>query len=141
MELFASFSPPSVFFLSLSLIKHRGSSVNIATHYPLYGPGFESRFGVRFSAPVQTDPVSYTMGTVYLSGGKAGRAGRGVALTTHPSSAEVKERVELYLLLLFWAFVACSRVKFSLFRFTSSLSDRSDGYSIETNLTINRRQK
>jgi len=55
--------------------------------------------GARFSAPIQTGPgaypASYTMGTasfpeVKLPGG--------VALTTHPpSSAEVKESVELYL--------------------------------------------
>ena len=54
--------------------------------------------GARFSAPVQTGPgaypVSYTMGTGSFPGVK--RPGRGV---DHPptSSAEVKERVELYL--------------------------------------------
>ena len=52
----------------------------------------------RFSAPVQTGtgahPASCTMGTVSFPGVK--RPGRGV---NHPptSSAEVKERVELYL--------------------------------------------
>ena len=74
------------------------NSVGITTGYGLDGPGIESRFGARFSAPVQTGPVShpasYTMGTVYLSGSKAGQQ-RGVALTTHPSNAELKERVEL----------------------------------------------
>jgi hypothetical protein len=43
------------------------SSVGIATRYGLDGPGIESRWGARFSAPVQTgpgaDPASYTMGT------------------------------------------------------------------------------
>jgi hypothetical protein len=34
----------------------------------------------------------------------------GVALKTHPSSAEVKERVELYLYSPFWAFLACLKV-------------------------------
>jgi len=34
-----------------------------------------------------------------------------------PSSAEVKERVELYLYSPLWAFVACSRVNFA-FTFT-----------------------
>jgi hypothetical protein len=54
--------------------------------------------GARFSAPVQTDPGAYpascTMGTGSFPGVK--RPGRGV---DHPplSSAEVKERVELYL--------------------------------------------
>jgi len=52
----------------------------------------------RFSAPVQpgpgTYPASYIMGTAAFPGVK--RPGRGV---DHPplSSAEVKERVELYL--------------------------------------------
>ena len=34
----------------------RVSSVAIATRYGLDGPGIESRWRVRFSAPVQTDP-------------------------------------------------------------------------------------
>ena len=44
-----------------------GSSVGIATAYGLDGPGIESRWGARFSAPVQTGleahPASRTMGT------------------------------------------------------------------------------
>ena len=55
--------------------------------------------GARFSAPVQTVPgvypASYAMGTGFLSGGVK-RPGRGINHTP-PSSAEVKERVELYL--------------------------------------------
>jgi len=43
------------------------SLVGIATGYGLHGPGIESRWGTRFSAPVQTvpgaHPVSCTMGT------------------------------------------------------------------------------
>jgi hypothetical protein len=54
--------------------------------------------GARFSAPVQTSseahPASCTMGTRSFLGGK--RLGRGNDHPT-PSSAEVKERVELYL--------------------------------------------
>ena len=54
--------------------------------------------GSRYSTPIQTGPgahpASYSMGTRYLPGVK--RPGRGI---DHPpqSSAEVKERVELYL--------------------------------------------
>jgi hypothetical protein len=53
----------------------------------------------RFSEPVQTGtgahPASCTMGTWSLF---RGSSGRDVALTVHPpASAEVKERVELYL--------------------------------------------
>ena len=44
-----------------------GSSVGIATGYGLDGPRIESRWGARFSAPVQTGPgahpASCTMGT------------------------------------------------------------------------------
>jgi hypothetical protein len=67
-------------------------SVDIATRYGLDGPGIESRWGVKFSAPVQTGPgaylASYTMGTGSFPGVK--RPGR---VVDHPilSSAEVKE--------------------------------------------------
>ena len=76
----------------------RDSSVGIATRYGLDGPGIESWWGVRFSTPVQTSPgahsVSYTLGTGSFPGLK--RPGRG-ADHPPPTSAEVKERVELYL--------------------------------------------
>ena len=76
----------------------RDSSIGIATRYGLYGPGSESRWGARFSAPVQTfpgaHPASYIMGTVSFPGVKWPRRG-----VDHPlaSSAKVKERAELYL--------------------------------------------
>jgi len=61
-----------------------GSSVSIATGYVLDGPGIESRWGARFSAPVQTGsgahPASCTMGTGSFPGVKSDR---GVTLTTH----------------------------------------------------------
>jgi hypothetical protein len=54
----------------------------------------------KFYTPVQTGlgihPASYTMGTGSLARGEGG-SGRGMALTTHTSSAEVKEGVELNL--------------------------------------------
>jgi len=75
------------------------SSVGIATCYGLDDPRFEPRWGgARSSAPVQpgpgAHPAPYTMGNESFPGVK--RPGRGV---DHPpsSSAEVKERVELYL--------------------------------------------
>ena len=75
----------------------RDSSVGIATHFGLDGPGIESRWGARFSTPVLTGPgahpTSCTMGTGPLPVLK--RSGRGVDHPT-PSSAEVKGRVELY---------------------------------------------
>ena len=84
--------------ISVSYIstRFRDSSVGIATRYGLDGPGIESRWGARFSAPVQTGSeahlASYTMGTGSFL--KSKRPERGV---DHPSqsSAEVNERVEL----------------------------------------------
>ena len=62
----------------------RDSSVGIETRYGLDGPGIESRWGARFSAPFQTcrrsHPASYTVDT-------GGKAAGGVALTTHPHLA------------------------------------------------------
>jgi len=56
-----------VFYVIPRVLGSRDSSVDIATRYGLDGPGIESRWGERFSAPVQTGPeahpVSYTMGT------------------------------------------------------------------------------
>jgi hypothetical protein len=62
-----------------------GRVVGIVTAYGLDGPGIESRWGARFSAPVQTvpeaHPASCKMGTVSSPGV---RCGRGVTLTPHP---------------------------------------------------------
>jgi len=70
----------------------------IATRYGLDGPGIESRWGARFSALVQTGseghPASCTMDTGSFPGVK--RPGLDVDHPP-PSSAEVTERVELYL--------------------------------------------
>jgi hypothetical protein len=74
------------------------SSDGIATRYGLEGPGIETRCTARFSAPVQTGPEahppSYTVGTGSFPGVK--RSGSGVDHLPS-SSAEVKERAELYL--------------------------------------------
>ena len=82
----------------LQAVLCRDSSVGIATRYGLDGPGIESQWGARFSAPGQTGPgghpASYTMGTGSFPGVKW--PGRGVNHPS-PSSAEVKERVEPYL--------------------------------------------
>ena len=57
----------------------RDSSVGIATRYGLDGPGIESRWGARFSTPVQTGPgahpASCTMGTGSFLGVKWPRRG------------------------------------------------------------------
>ena len=57
----------------LYLYLGRDGSVGIATRYGLDGPGIESRWGAKFSAPVQTglgaQPASYRIGTGSLSRG------------------------------------------------------------------------
>jgi hypothetical protein len=62
-----------------------GSVVDVATGYGLDGPGIESQWRARFSAPVQTGrgghPASCTMGIGSFPGVKSGR---GVTLTPHP---------------------------------------------------------
>jgi len=76
----------------------RGSSVDIATRYGLDGPGIESRWGEVFSTcpdrPWGPRSLLYTMGTGSFSGVK-----RSEHDVDHPppSSAQVKERVEVYL--------------------------------------------
>jgi hypothetical protein len=73
------------------------SVVGIATVYELDGPGIESRWGARFSAPVKTGPeahpASCTMGTGSFPGV---RCGRGVTLTPHPLQVP-RSKIELYL--------------------------------------------
>ena len=66
-------------------VRGPGSVVGIATGYGLEGPGIESRYEARFSAPVQTGPGAYpaycTMGTGSFPGVKSGQ---GVTLIPHP---------------------------------------------------------
>jgi hypothetical protein len=70
------------------------SSVVIANFYGLDGTGIESLLGARFTASVHSGPgaypASFTMGGRSFLGVKL--PGSGVDYT-HPSSAEVKERV------------------------------------------------
>jgi hypothetical protein len=64
--------------MRLMLEGSRDSSVGIATRYGLDGPGIESRWGARFSPPVQTGPgahiASYTMSTGSFPGEKRWRS-------------------------------------------------------------------
>jgi hypothetical protein len=63
---------------SYSKICGPGSIVGIETSYGLDGPGIESRWGARFSAPVQTGPgahpASCKMRTGSFPGVKSSRA-------------------------------------------------------------------
>jgi hypothetical protein len=78
--------------------RRRRSAVGIATKLRAGRSGDRIPVGARFSAPFQTGsdahPATYTMGTGSFPG--VTRPGRGVDHPS-PSSAKVKERVELYL--------------------------------------------
>jgi len=71
----------------------RDRAVGIASRYGLDGSGIESRWGTRFSAPVQTGPgtrpASYAMGTRYFPGTK--RPERGVDHPPHLAPRLKKE--------------------------------------------------
>ena len=107
---------PACFELRLRQLLPSSTSETWTTGWTVRGsnPG-----GSRISAPIQTGPgahpASYTMGTGSFPEVK--HPGRD---DDHPppSSAEVKERVELYLYSHFWAFVVCFRFNFT-FHFTS----------------------
>jgi hypothetical protein len=74
----------------------RDSSVGIATRYGLDGPGIESRWRRDFQRP-SSPALGPTQPPVQWGPGNGvKRPGRGVDHPP-PSSAEVKERVELYL--------------------------------------------
>ena len=63
----------------------RDTVIGIAARYGLDGPGIESQWGPRYSAPVQTcplaQPASYTMGTGTFPCAK--KPGRGVDHLPH----------------------------------------------------------
>ena len=63
----------------------RDSSVAIATDYRLDGPGIESRWRVRLSAPAQTGPGAQPAFCTMSTGPvPVVKSGRGVALTPSP---------------------------------------------------------
>jgi hypothetical protein len=62
-----------------------GNAVGMATAYGLDGPGTESRWGARFSAPVQTGPEAHPASCTMASGPfPEVRCGRCVTLTPQP---------------------------------------------------------
>ena len=100
-----------------------GSAVGIPTGYGMDGAGIESRWVVRFSAPIQADPgahpASCTMGTGSFPGVKSGR---GVTLTPHPLLVPWSRKSRDIPLLPLWAvrpvqsLSACKRVHFTPFK-------------------------
>ena len=99
---------------------HQHSAVTIATRYGLDGPGSNPGKGEIFlnrpDRPWEPTTLPYNGYRVSCPG--VNRSGRYVYLPP-PSSAKVKERVQLYLYSPLWAFVVCSRVNI-IFTFTTS---------------------
>ena len=63
----------------------RDSSVGIATHYGLDGPGIKSRFAARFSAPVQSSPGAHPASSTMSTGSFPGvKKDQGMMLTPQP---------------------------------------------------------
>jgi len=99
----------------------RVALVGIATDYGLDGPRIESRWGARFSAPVQTGPgahpASCTMGTWSFPGVKRGQS---VTLTPHPLLVPWSRKSRAIPLLPLWvvrplqSLSACTRVHFTI---------------------------
>ena len=70
--------------------------------YGLDGPGIESRWGARFSAPVQTGPEAHPASCTMVTGSFPGvNSCRGVTLTHHPPSSAVGLHVPRFGLDLF----------------------------------------
>ena len=112
------------FSILLLPIHGLGSIVSIATGYRLDSPGIKSRWGARFSTPVQTGPGAHpasfiysfiyctsillhmqhrtpcTMGTKSFPGVKSGR---GVILNPHPLLVPWSRKGRAIPLLLLWA--------------------------------------
>ena len=76
------------------LLWGRDSSVGIATRYGLDGPGIETRWGEDFPHPSRPALGPTQPPIQWVPGLSWGYSGRGVASRT-PSSAKIKERVEL----------------------------------------------
>ena len=111
-----------VFYYTLGIVVvGRDSSVGISTGYGLDGPGIESRWGARFSAPHQNGPgahpASCKMGTGSFPGVKSDR---GVTLTPYPLLVPWSRKSRAIPLLPLWAIrpvqslSACTRVHFTL---------------------------
>ena len=81
-----------------------GSSVGRATGYGLDSPGIESRWGARFSAPVQTGPGAHQATCTMCTGSFPGvKSGRGVTLTPHPLLMPWSRKSRTTSLLPLWA--------------------------------------
>jgi len=86
-----------------------GSPVGITTSYGLDGPGIESRWGARFSAPAQTGPGAHPASCTMRKRSFPGvKSGRGVTLTPHPLLVLWSRKGRAITLLPLWARTGCT---------------------------------
>ena len=107
-----------------------GTVVDIVTGYGLDGPGIESRWEARFSAPFQTSPgvhpASCRMG---IGSFPRVRSGRGVKLTFYSLLVPWSRKGRAIPLLPVWAvrpvqsLSACTRVQFTVLLFLLQFSE------------------
>jgi len=116
-----------------------GSVVGIATGYGLDGPGIESRWGTRFSAPVQTGPGAHPASCTMYTGSLPGvKSGRDVTLIPHPLLVPWSWNSRAIPLLPLWAvrpvqsLSACTRVHFTYLLFTSTIQDFKTTFLLQT---------
>jgi hypothetical protein len=91
-------------FNGLPTLHDVGRVVGMATGYGLDSPGIESRWGVRFSAPVQTNPGAHPASCTMVTGSFGGvKSSRGVTLTPHPLLVPWSRKSRAIPLLALWA--------------------------------------
>ena len=104
-------------FITYNTQTGRDSAVGIASRYRMDGPRIEFRWGRNFShhSRLALDPPSLLYNRYRLSFPGVKLLSRGVDHPS-PSSAKVKEKVELYLCSSLWTVVACFKVNFEIWR-------------------------
>ena len=114
------FSSLMISFSHIVFDRGRDSSVSIATGYGLERPGIDSRWGLRFSALVQTGPGAHPASCTMCTGSFPGvKSGRGVTLTPHPLLVPWSWKGRDISLLPLWvvrpvqSLSACTRVTFT----------------------------
>jgi hypothetical protein len=90
-------SKDSVLMASILTVSKWGTTL-MSTCYGLKGPGIKCQWGERFSATILTGPRAHTASCTRGTGSISQRqSSLGAALNNHPSSANFKQIIELYL--------------------------------------------
>jgi len=114
--------------------------VSIATGYGLDSLGIESRWGAKFSTPVQTSPGAHPASSKMGTGSFLGvNSGQGVTLTPHPRLVPWSRKSRAIPLLPLWAIWsvqslgACTREHFTFFTHTQGRNDNTVSLYSSTN--------